>query len=61
MTDHYGIISDNEQSAHNKKIVATSAHLKLCDRCNGTGNEFYAMYRRCYQCKGAGVLERKEQ
>lgn len=26
----------------------------LCGRCDGTGNELYAMYRACSECGGAG-------
>lgn len=28
---------------------------KLCDRCDGTGNELYSMYRRCKACNGTGI------
>lgn len=27
----------------------------LCDHCNGTGNELYAMYRACPECGGSGI------
>lgn len=27
----------------------------LCGHCEGTGNELYAMYRRCPKCGGSGV------
>lgn len=27
----------------------------LCEHCNGTGNELYAMYRACPECGGDGI------
>ena len=27
----------------------------LCSRCDGTGNEFFNMFRRCLECGGDGV------
>ncbi len=27
----------------------------LCEHCNGTGNELYAMYRSCRECGGDGI------
>ena len=27
----------------------------LCRRCDGTGNEFYSMFRECQTCEGSGV------
>lgn len=29
---------------------------QLCTRCNGTGNEFFSMYRRCEACNGTGIF-----
>lgn len=26
----------------------------LCERCDGTGNELYSMYRACTDCGGSG-------
>ncbi len=26
----------------------------LCDRCEGTGNELYSMWKKCINCKGTG-------
>lgn len=26
----------------------------LCDRCDGTGNELYSMYKKCTDCGGKG-------
>ncbi len=28
---------------------------KLCQRCQGTGNQLYSMYQECKQCNGKGV------
>lgn len=28
--------------------------LSLCDRCKGTGNELFSMYRKCTDCEGKG-------
>lgn len=28
-----------------------------CERCEGTGNELFFMYRRCAACGGTGVAE----
>lgn len=27
----------------------------LCKRCEGTGNELFAMYRHCQECGGSGI------
>lgn len=27
---------------------------ELCERCDGTGNEFYSMYSPCKDCNGTG-------
>jgi DnaJ-class molecular chaperone len=27
----------------------------LCERCSGTGNELYSMYRKCTDCNGTGI------
>lgn len=29
---------------------------KLCEHCDGTGNEFYSMYRKCPKCDGKGYI-----
>jgi len=31
---------------------------ELCERCEGTGNEFFSMYHECTHCKGTGVKTR---
>ena len=28
---------------------------KLCERCQGTGNELYSMYHKCTACNGTGT------
>lgn len=28
---------------------------KLCKHCDGTGNEFMSIYRKCPECDGIGV------
>ena len=28
---------------------------ELCKKCDGTGNEFYSMYRKCKDCGGNGI------
>ena len=38
---------------HNKNVEDNNA---LCDRCQGTGNEFYACYRSCEACNGTGAV-----
>lgn len=38
--------AENERAGHS-----------LCSRCNGTGNELYAMYRACEECGGNGIAE----
>lgn len=29
---------------------------KLCDRCDGTGNQLYFMYQKCRKCNGNGYI-----
>jgi DnaJ-class molecular chaperone len=36
---------------HNDNIKAGR---KLCEHCEGTGNEFLSMYHRCPKCGGTG-------
>ena len=33
---------------------------RLCRKCDGTGNEIFAHYRRCSRCDGTGI-EPKEK
>ena len=54
---HYGILGDQQRKAENIKQVASDPTLILCDYCEGTGNEFYSMYRACPKCGGLGVIE----
>lgn len=44
---HAGIEADNRHRASIPKK-------ERCAHCDGTGNEFYAMYRRCSKCGGTG-------
>jgi len=30
---------------------------KLCERCEGTGNQLFWMYQKCEKCGGLGYLE----
>lgn len=30
---------------------------KLCERCTGTGNELYSMYKECKDCNGNGYKD----
>lgn len=32
---------------------------ELCERCVGTGNELFSMYRRCSDCNGTGKKTNK--
>ncbi len=54
---HYGILGDQQRKAENVKQVASDPTLILCDHCEGTGNEFYSMYRACPKCGGGGMIE----
>jgi len=56
---HWGIVGDNERRQENVAAVTADSSLMLCDRCNGTGNELYAMYRACTNCGGVGVVDRE--
>lgn len=38
-------------------VEKSQGHLALCGRCEGTGNELYAMYRKCSDCDGVGAIE----
>jgi len=37
--------------SRNENVVAGN---KLCERCDGTGNELMSMYRACQKCGGNG-------
>lgn len=47
---HAGIAQDQMTRKLNEKESKP-----LCERCKGTGNELYAMYRKCKACGGSGV------
>lgn len=46
-----GIINDNK----NKQELISKGK-KLCERCEGTGNELYSMYKKCIACNGSGIM-----
>ncbi len=29
----------------------------ICEKCGGTGNQFYSMYKECSDCGGKGYLK----
>ncbi len=41
-----------------KKLGNEQAGHTLCEHCEGTGNELYAMYRACPECGGDGIAVR---
>ena len=49
-----GIESDRRRREENIRTLA--AGWMLCLNCDGTGNEFYSMYRACPECNGSGVV-----
>ena len=54
----FNIQSDEAHARQAKRDVAEShGHLGLCQRCEGTGNELYWMFRKCSSCDGVGALE----
>lgn len=44
---HPGIVADERHKA-------SIPEAERCAWCGGTGNELYAMYRRCPECDGTG-------
>ena len=50
-TTHAGIEQDRARKADN-----VAAGRTLCRRCDGTGNQLYAMFQTCFDCGGSGVL-----
>lgn len=40
-----------DYNTRNKNVMA--GH-ELCKLCDGTGNEFYSMYKKCPNCGGSG-------
>ncbi len=38
-------------------VAGSKGHLILCERCEGTGNELYSMFKVCSNCDGEGSLE----
>ncbi len=41
----------SDEQTRNDNIDAGN---KLCERCGGTGNELFSMYRKCPKCNGTG-------
>ena len=60
MTTNIGISGDQQRSEANKQKVDANSDLVLCKWCDGTGNEFYSMYRECPECKGRGTTKASE-
>ena len=54
-TTHAGIVQDRA-----RKTLNVAAGRDLCRRCDGTGNELYAMFRACQLCLGSGVANEPE-
>lgn len=48
-----GLLEDRRIQETNER-----AGHRLCRRCEGTGNELYAMKRKCQECGGSGIAER---
>ena len=42
---------------HNKNVQSGKP---ICPRCEGTGNEFFSMYKECTLCSGTGVLRKPQ-
>lgn len=40
-----------DYKTRNKNIIGG---WELCERCDGTGNELFSMYRQCEDCQGSG-------
>ena len=56
MSVSIGISGDQQRSWASKRKVAANPDLSLCEWCDGTGNEFYSMYRECPECGGSGTV-----
>ena len=54
---HLGIMGDQARRLRNLEAVLLDPGIIICEQCNGTGNEFYAMYRKCSKCNGFGVVD----
>lgn len=50
--NHLGVISDDKKAELNKKNHPNN----LCKKCGSTGNELFAMYKKCSDCNGRGYL-----
>lgn len=43
--------------ARDRVLAARIPEAERCKRCEGSGNEFFAMYRRCSACDGTGRIQ----
>lgn len=57
MMENPGILADQRRRNENLAKIAADPTLLLCLNCDGTGNEFYSMYRACPECGGSGLVE----
>jgi rubredoxin len=48
-------VSMHMRNDYYKRNLVVAAGKPLCDNCDGTGNEFYSMYRKCPVCGGDGI------
>ncbi len=46
---HVGILQDQITRKINLARKRT-----ICERCSGTGNEIYSMFKKCQECNGKG-------
>lgn len=51
---HAGVNMDEIRRQENERKYGKD---KLCDKCEGTGNQFFFMYQRCAECNGTGLLK----
>ena len=59
MTDRIGPGYNDALHAVQAKgeVALSNGQLGLCERCEGTGNELYSMFRLCSSCDGEGAVE----
>ena len=50
----YPIHIQGDEQIRNDNIDAGNP---LCEHCDGTGNEFLSMYRKCPKCNGLGAVK----
>lgn len=63
-----GIAGDRQRASASKQRVAedrlrrnSGERIEVCPWCDGTGNEFYSMYRKCPKCDGRGTVREEER